>query len=173
MPRYKPCVVQQYKRQHGEKRHVLDRELQIQGLISLFPPTGGVSLGKPFNLSISYLSNQMIGQDVSTFPLLKVIIYNNSPSWSLWEHRGSQRNAYLPLVPWFSGCLLFWGDDMLLNHGCYTNWLEYPILSQWQTTGLGEKRVPETGIQASCKFQWPLLRRKFSFFCLLKGGSLE
>lgn len=43
-----------------------------------------------------YLSNKRLRQDSSSFPVLKVIIYNDSPSWSTVE---------IKLIPQVSGLL--------------------------------------------------------------------
>lgn len=69
MPRYKPCVAQLHKRQHEEKRYILDRGLTDMGFDLTAPTNWVCGLGKPFNLPIPYLSNKMTGQNVSLSPV--------------------------------------------------------------------------------------------------------
>lgn len=79
-PRYKICVVKLHRDSMGEKSLILGRKLTAMVFDLIVPTNWMCEPGQTIQSPMPYFSNKMIGQDVSSFPVLKVIIYNDSLS---------------------------------------------------------------------------------------------
>ena len=91
-------VVKLHRDSMGEKSLILGRKLTAMVFDLIVPTNWMCEPGQTIQSPMPYFSKKMIGQDVSSFPVLKVIIYNDSSSWSLCEHGRNQTYGYLPQV---------------------------------------------------------------------------